>query len=145
MIWLIYMDLVALYKGLIVKTSGQWPLHQPNFAPRMEINIYGRTLVPPFNLLAQLLAYIQIWQRWIPIIYCKQCLISIEDRECGARIDKLKPIYIHNFTSPLHQPFATFFSHIYGHMYRKPENIINQKWTIRLKEVLVQENNDSSI
>jgi len=28
-------------------------------------------------------------------------------------------------------------------MYRKPENIINQKWTTRLKEVLVQENNDS--
>ena len=28
-------------------------------------------------------------------------------------------------------------------MYRKPENIINQKWTTCLKEVLVQENNDS--
>lgn len=78
MLWLIYMDLVALYKGLVVKTSGHWPLHQSNFAPRMEINIYGRT-VPAFNLLAQLLAYIQIWQRSIPIIYSKQFLISRED------------------------------------------------------------------
>lgn len=75
MLWSIFMDLVALYKGRAVKTSGQWPPHQSNFAPRMEINIM---VVPPFNLLAQLLAYKQLWQRSIRIIYCKQCLISME-------------------------------------------------------------------
>ena len=138
MLWLIYMDLVALYKGLVVKTSGHWPLHQSNFAPRMEINIYGRT-VPSFNLLAQLLAYIQIWQRSIPIIYCKQFLISRED--LGVEQELTNWSQFISIISVLHciSHLLPSFSHKYGHLHRKSENIINQKWTVRLKVMLVQE------